>query len=54
MEGLKQAKQDRDLERFQGDWAARVENNGKVTGVFTDYHYYGTGDIGGAPDEDSV
>jgi alpha-mannosidase len=46
--------QDRDLRRFQGDWAARVENNGKVTGVFTDYHYYGTGDIGGSPDEDSV
>ena len=23
-------------------------------GVFTDYHYYGTGDIGGTPDEDSV
>jgi alpha-mannosidase len=22
--------------------------------VFTDYHYYGTGDIGGTPDEDSV
>ena len=40
--------------RFQGDWAARVENNGKVTGVFTDYHYYGTGDIGGAPREESV
>ena len=45
---------DRDLQRFQGDWAARVELNGKVTGVFTDYHYYGTGDIGGAPREDSV
>ena len=54
MEGLKQAKQDRDLDRFQGDWADRVENNGKVTGVYADYHYYGTGDIGGAPDEDSV
>src|SRR5207302_636700 len=22
--------------------------------VFTDYHYYGTGDVGGSPDEDSV
>ncbi|HEY2471025.1 MAG TPA: glycoside hydrolase family 38 C-terminal domain-containing protein [Terracidiphilus sp.] len=42
------------LERHQNDWAARVEQNGKVTGVFTDYHYYGTGDIGGSPDEDSV
>src|SRR5580658_5825205 len=38
----------------QGDWAARVELNGKVSGVFTDYHYYGTGDIGGSPNEDSV
>src|SRR6266700_210341 len=46
--------QDKDLRRFQGDWAARVDNDGKVTGVFTDYHYYGTGDIGGAPDEESV
>ncbi len=41
-------------DRFQGDWAARVENNGKKTGVFTDYHYYGTGDVGGAPEEESV
>ncbi|WP_263377880.1 alpha-mannosidase [Granulicella paludicola] len=39
---------------FQGDWAARVLNNGKVTGLFADYHYYGTGDIGGAPREESV
>ena len=31
-----------------------VAVNGKITGVFTDYHYYGTGDIGGSPDEDSV
>jgi alpha-mannosidase len=45
---------DRELKRFQGDWAARVELNGKVSGVFTDYHYYGTGDIGGSPREDSV
>ncbi len=45
---------DRDLQRFQGDWAARVELNGKVSGLFTDYHYYGVGDTGGAPREDSV
>jgi alpha-mannosidase len=45
---------DRELNRHQGDWAARVELNGKVSGVFTDYHYYGTGDIGGTPDEESV
>ncbi len=42
------------LNRYQHDWAARVENNGKLTGVYTDYHYYGTGDIGGAPDENSI
>ena len=53
-EELRKAQQDEDLSRFQSDWAARVQNNGKVTGVFTDYHYYGTGDIGGAPSEDSV
>lgn len=53
-ETLMTQKQENDLRRFQGDWAARVENDGKITGVFTDYHYYGTGDIGGAPDEDSV
>ncbi len=41
-------------ERYQNDWAARVEQNGKISGVFTDYHYYGTGDIGGTPSEDSV
>jgi alpha-mannosidase len=46
--------QDRAQERHQGDWAARVEQNGKTSGVFTDYHYYGTGDIGGAPREEDV
>jgi alpha-mannosidase len=44
----------RDLELFQNNWAQRVELNGKVSGVLTDYHYYGTGDIGGSPREDSV
>jgi alpha-mannosidase len=46
--------QDRELGRHQSDWASRVNLNGKVSGVFADYHYYGTGDIGGTPDEDSV
>jgi len=50
----KRVDDDQKLQRYQGDWAARVENNGKVSGVFTDYHYYGTGDIGGSPREDSV
>src|SRR5215467_5472522 len=53
-EALMKMDQDRARERFQDDWAARVENNGKVSGLFADYHYYGTGDVGGAPDEESV
>ncbi len=53
-EALLDTQRQGDQRRFQGDWAARVENNGKVTGVSTDYHYFGTGDIGGSPDEDSV
>jgi alpha-mannosidase len=53
-EALLKMDRDRAQERFQEDWAARVENNGKVSGLFTDYHYYGTGDVGGAPDEESV
>lgn len=54
IDAMRKARQDEELNRYQGDWAARVENNGKVTGVYTDYHYFGTGDIGGAPDEESV
>jgi alpha-mannosidase len=53
-DGLAKGQRDRELKSYQNDWATRVENNGKVSGVFTDYHYYGTGDIGGTPDEDSV
>jgi alpha-mannosidase len=36
------------------DWPARIALNGQVTGVFTDYMYYGTGDTGGSPTEASV
>jgi alpha-mannosidase len=36
------------------DWVARIRLDGKVTGVFADYHYAGTGDIGGAFDEESA
>jgi alpha-mannosidase len=52
--GFMEAQRRSELEHYQSDWASRVQHNGKVTGVFTDYHYYGTGDIGGTPDEDSV
>ena len=51
---LSNAQQDAAFDRHQNDWAGRVQQNGSVTGVFTDYHYYGTGDIGGSPDEESV
>ena len=53
-EALGDVERERNDQRYQNDWAARVEHNGKISGVFTDYHYYGTGDIGGAPSEDSV
>jgi alpha-mannosidase len=36
------------------DWPARVDLDGKVSGLFADYIYYGTGDIGGCPDPASV
>jgi alpha-mannosidase len=36
------------------DWPARIQRNGEVSGVFADYTYFGTGDIGGAPREFSV
>ncbi len=54
LRALRQIDQEREQERYQNDWAARVEGNGKISGVYTDYHYYGTGDIGGAPREEYV
>jgi alpha-mannosidase len=36
------------------DWPGRVTLNGKASRLLTDYHYYGTGDTGGAPSEASV
>jgi alpha-mannosidase len=53
-DGFNRAQQEDELHHYQNDWARRVEQNGKIGGVFTDYHYYGTGDIGGTPEEDSV
>ena len=52
--GFHRAVQETELDHYQDDWANRVKRNGDVSGTFTDYHYYGTGDIGGTPDEDSV
>ena len=36
------------------DWPDRVNLDGKVTGIYADYHYVGTGDIGGSANENSV
>ncbi|HEX5425107.1 MAG TPA: glycoside hydrolase family 38 C-terminal domain-containing protein [Candidatus Acidoferrales bacterium] len=36
------------------EFVNRVHLDGKVTGVVADYHYYGTGDVGGSPNEQSV
>lgn len=40
--------------RGEEDWAKRIEINGELTGIKADFHYVGTGDIGGAPNESSV
>ena len=53
-QSLSNAQKEVAFDRHQNDWASRVQQNGSVTGVLTDYHYYGTGDIGGSPDEESV
>ncbi len=42
-----------DLSQNQG-WLKRIEHSGAESGVFADYHYYGTGDRGGSPEEASV
>lgn len=36
------------------DWVKRIDLDGKVTGIFADYHYVGTGDVGGATQESTV
>lgn len=36
------------------NWRSRVLGQGAKTGVFADYMYYGVGDIGGSPTEESV
>jgi alpha-mannosidase len=36
------------------NWVKRIDLNGSVTGVFADYHYVGTGDIGGAAHESTI
>ncbi|HEY4322177.1 MAG TPA: glycoside hydrolase family 38 C-terminal domain-containing protein [Gemmatimonadales bacterium] len=33
---------------------ARLQEDGKQLGIMADYHYYGTGDVGGSPTDSSV
>ncbi len=40
--------------QFEQDWVKRIDMDGKLTGIYADYHYVGTGDIGGGPLESSV
>jgi alpha-mannosidase len=35
-------------------WLKRIDETGDKSGVFADYKYYGTGDRGGAPEDESV
>ncbi|MDE3057109.1 MAG: chitobiase/beta-hexosaminidase C-terminal domain-containing protein [Bacteroidota bacterium] len=35
-------------------WVKRINGLGEKSGVYTDYMYYGTGDVGGSPTEGSV
>lgn len=46
--------QGRRRQEQETDWPKRIDIDSKATGVFADYHYVGTGDIGGAVDEESV
>jgi alpha-mannosidase len=39
---------------WEQDWVKRIDLDGHVTGVFADYHYVGTGDVGGAARESSA
>jgi alpha-mannosidase len=48
------AQQNQFRSRPQEDWQKRIQTNGDVTGIFADYHYVGTGDVGGSPNETSI
>jgi alpha-mannosidase len=48
------AQQNQTRTRSQEDWTKRIQTNGDLTGIFADYHYVGTGDVGGSPNESSV
>ena len=39
---------------LEQNWVKRINIDGNATGIFADYHYIGTGDIGGATQESTV
>ena len=39
---------------INAEWVKRVNDNGEKYGIFADYHYYGVGDVGGAPRENDI
>jgi alpha-mannosidase len=41
-------------QEWEQDWVKRIDLDGHVTGVFADYHYVGTGDVGGAARESTA
>ena len=47
------AKVNEDLSKSES-WLKRINVTGEKSGVFADYKYYGTGDVGGAPTAGSV
>ena len=48
------AQQNQARTRALEDWTRRIDINGNLTGIFADYHYVGTGDVGGSPNQNSV
>ncbi|HEV2576281.1 MAG TPA: glycoside hydrolase family 38 C-terminal domain-containing protein [Acidobacteriaceae bacterium] len=40
--------------QVESNWVQRIDLDGKVTGIYADYHYVGTGDVGGATQESTV
>jgi alpha-mannosidase len=48
------AQQNQTRSRSAENWPGRIQTNGNLTGIFADYHYVGTGDVGGSPNESSV
>ncbi|HSE33929.1 MAG TPA: glycoside hydrolase family 38 C-terminal domain-containing protein, partial [Pyrinomonadaceae bacterium] len=48
------AQQNQARTRALEDWPRRIDINGNLTGIFADYHYVGTGDVGGSPNQNSV